>query len=237
MLFGGERLLPGHVAAWAAAAPDAEIHGAYGPTELSVMCCENSLGRLGDLRPPAANGSMPIGRVLPHLQGHLQDGELAVRGPQRFDGYLNPADNTARFLRGEPGGEFHPYDGAEPLDERHWYRTGDRVSDEGDGLLVFEGRVDDQVKIRGHRIEPGEVESALLSHPGIADVAVVAVDGEWGATLVAYYTGVEISAGELTAYVRARLPLPLLPSRFHHRAELPLNDNGKVDRRKLHDLV
>jgi hypothetical protein len=74
-------------------------------------------------RPRPANGTVPIGDLHPSLEGRLDNGELYVRGPQRFAGYLDPADNTGRFLT--PDGT--PHDPATPLTDAHWYRTGDRV--------------------------------------------------------------------------------------------------------------
>jgi acyl-CoA synthetase (AMP-forming)/AMP-acid ligase II len=182
---------------------------------------------------------MPIGRVLPHLEHVvLEDGlpagtgELCVRGRQRFDGYVDPADNMGRFLEWEPGEAAVVYDGSAPLTDRHWYRTGDRVREEN-GELVFVGRLDDQIKIRGHRVELGDIESALRSHPEIREAAVVTFQTELGLSLAAYYTGQEIPAKDLTEFIRRRLPLYMLPNRFAHQDALPLNANGKIDRKNL----
>ncbi|KPC60639.1 amino acid adenylation domain-containing protein [Streptomyces chattanoogensis] len=239
ILFGGERLMPEHVELWAKAAPHSEVHNTYGPTELSVMCSSAPVAKNGQLREPASDGAMPIGRILPHLDHVvLEDGrtaevgELCVRGPQRFDGYLDPADNAGRFLEWEPGKPAVPYDGSTPLTDLHWYRTGDRVRIE-DGELVFVGRLDDQIKIRGHRVELGEIEAALRSHPDIDEAAVVTYQTELGTGLAAYYTGRELPSRDLTAFMRDRLPLYMLPNRFVHQRALPLNANGKIDRKSL----
>ncbi|MFF3408864.1 amino acid adenylation domain-containing protein [Streptomyces sp. NPDC002742] len=239
VLFGGERLMPEHAELWALAAPHSEVHNTYGPTELSVMCASTPVAKNGEVRQPASDGAMPIGRVLPHLEHVvLEDGlpagtgELCVRGRQRFDGYVDPADNIGRFLEWEPGEAAVVYDGSAPLTDRHWYRTGDRVREEN-GELVFVGRLDDQIKIRGHRVELGDIESALRSHPEIREAAVVTFQTELGLSLAAYYTGQEIPAKDLTEFIRRRLPLYMLPNRFAHQDALPLNANGKIDRKNL----
>lgn len=240
LVFGGERLIAAQAEQWVAAAPHAELHNLYGPTELSIICTGQRLGERGELRAPGANGTMPIGQVIPHLEyvllsedGHPADpGELCLRGSQRFDGYLDPAGNAGRFLTWEEGTAARVLTGDEPVTDLHWYRTGDRVRTE-DGSLVFLGRVDDQVKVRGHRIEVGEIEGALTRHPGIREAVVVARAGELGDTLVAHCTGSGVPASDLTSFLREQLPIYMIPSRFVHREAFPLNANGKVDRKAL----
>ncbi|MDQ0989105.1 amino acid adenylation domain-containing protein [Streptomyces sp. V3I7] len=240
IVFGGERLIAAQAEQWAAAAPYAELHNLYGPTEVSIICTGQRLGERGVLRAPGSNGTMPIGQVLPHLEyvllgedGHPSDpGELCVRGNQRFDGYLDPAGDAGRFLTWEEGHPARIHTGEEPVTERHWYCTGDRVRTE-DGSLVFLGRVDDQVKVRGHRIEVGEIEAALTRHPAIREAVTVARAGELGDTLVAHYTGNEVPTAELTSFLREQLPVYMIPGRFVHQEAFPLNANGKVDRKAL----
>jgi amino acid adenylation domain-containing protein len=240
LVFGGERLIAAQAEQWAAAAPHAELHNLYGPTEVSIFCTGQRLGERGELRGPGTNGTMPIGQVLPHLEyvllsedGHPADpGELCLRGNQRFDGYLEPAGDVGRFLTWEEGRAARIHTGDEPVTDLHWYRTGDRVRTEG-GSLVFLGRVDDQIKVRGHRIEAGEIEAVLTRHPGIREAVVVARAGELGDTLVAHCTGSEVPAAELTSFLREQLPVYMIPGRFVHRETFPLNANGKVDRKAL----
>jgi acyl-coenzyme A synthetase/AMP-(fatty) acid ligase len=160
------------------------------------------------------------------------EGELCVRGPQRFDGYLDPRENGGRFVAYEDGGTATVYDGGSPLTDRHWYRTGDRIRWE-DGAMVHCGRLDQQVKLRGHRVEIGEVEAVLHRHPGVADAAVVAVAGAGETELAAAYAGREIPAAEFDAWLREQLPLHMVPVRLLHLDKLPLNDNGKTDRKEL----
>jgi acyl-CoA synthetase (AMP-forming)/AMP-acid ligase II len=182
---------------------------------------------------------LPIGEIFPYLDHLLlddegrpsDDGELCVRGSQRFPGYLNPVDNVGRFLSLRDG-RAQVYDGQEPLTAQHWYRTGDRIRREN-GELVHIGRIDNQVKIRGFRIELGEIELLLRRHPQVEDVVVVAVtatDGE--PDLYAVYVGGDIPVEEFAELVRD-LPPYMRPRGFHVRPSLPLNANGKIDRRAL----
>ncbi|MEV7124021.1 AMP-binding protein [Kitasatospora griseola] len=239
-MFGGEKLTAEQATAWAEAAPNSKLRNTYGPTELAVFCATYFAGENGRIRPTGSNDSVPLGRILPHLEHVVLDedgeqtllGELCVRGNQRFDGYLDPAGNTGRFLEWRPGTPAVHYDGTGPLTDLHWYRTGDRVSVE-DGEIVFIGRVDDQVKIRGHRVEPGEVEAVLAKHPEIQEAVVVARDTNTGSKLFAFYTGCEVAPGEIRSFVREMLPPYMVPSRFEYKHEMPRNANGKIDRKIL----
>lgn len=191
-------------------------------------------------RSPAAGGSgglagdlqrhRPDRRRAPRLDAILRaedgtvgvdDGELCVHGPQRFDGYLDPADDEFRFVT---------------YADRRYYRTGDRVRREH-GTFVHHGRLDDQVKLRGYRIELGEIEMVLRGHPGVQDAVVLAFGTGDDVSLRAVYTGAAGITDELTRRCAERLPAYMVPARIHHVAALPTNANGKTDRRRAADLV
>ncbi|RSN67120.1 hypothetical protein DMH08_14455 [Actinomadura sp. WAC 06369] len=149
-------------------------------------------------------------------------GELYLAGDGLARGYLgDPARTAERFVAnpfGPPGSRL--------------YRTGDRVRRRRDGRLEFLGRADDQVKIRGFRIEPGEVEAALAARPGVRRAAVAA----HGSRLVGYVTGAPGAEPDPDAVLdglRAVLPDYLVPADLVVLDELPLNPNGKTDRRAL----
>ncbi|MFF5425407.1 MULTISPECIES: AMP-binding protein [unclassified Streptomyces] len=249
-LFAGEPLTLQQARAWQAAAPASRLENFYGPTELTITCSEFSLGTDTATWPATANGTVPIGHVYPHLEHRVLDaegrpaeeGELCVRGPQRFPGYLDPADNAGRFwdLDGDrpadpapvPPGAAAPSPGTVPA--RMWYRTGDRVRRSGrDGFLHL-GRLDHQVKVDGYRVELGEIESALRDRPDVHDAVVLALPTAHGGTeLHAVCTGDGLVPGTLLAELRARLPAYMVPASLHVRSELPLNGNGKTDRAAL----
>ncbi|GAA2213555.1 D-alanine--poly(phosphoribitol) ligase [Nonomuraea monospora] len=243
-MLGGEQLTGALAARWAEAAPGSVMENVYGPTELTITCAAYRLPASRSAWPRTANGTVPIGAIYPHLEHVVLDedgraapeGELCVRGGQRFSGYLDPADDVGRFVTFE-NGVSESYDGSAPLTARHWYRTGDRVRDD-DGRLTHLSRLDSQVKVYGHRVEPGEVEAVLRRHEQVRDAVVLAVEGAHGdAELVAAYTGRELPYRELAAHVRAWLPAHMVPRRLVHLPRLPLNHNGKVDRRALSERL
>ncbi|WP_249374471.1 AMP-binding protein [Streptomyces avermitilis] len=235
-IFGGEPLTLAAAREWRAAAPDSRLEVLYGPTELTISCTAYRFpDDLADW-PKTPNGTAPIGTCYPFLDLLLLDaddrpsdsGELYVRGPLRFPGYLDPANNAGRFLTSAQ----HPAT-EEPLTDRHWYRTGDRVAMR-DGHLVHLGRTDHQVKIRGHRIELGEIEAMLRQQPGVRDAIVLAVpasDGE--PELEAAVSGTGCVPDRLYSALGDRLPPYMLPRRIAVLDQLPLNPNGKIDRRAL----
>ncbi|WP_223198842.1 amino acid adenylation domain-containing protein [Solihabitans fulvus] len=236
-VFAGETLTVAQARAWAAAAPASVLDNGYGPTELTVTCTAYRLPADPADWPETSNGTLPIGPAYDRLDAVLvtedgtvgTDGELCMRGAQRFDGYLDPAHDRGRFLRGEE--RFTVVEG--PVLPSDWYRTGDRVRIEH-GEIVHIGRLDDQVKVHGYRIELGEIESALRSHPAVLDVVVLAAPEQGGELLLhALYTGEAVAEDELTAVVGGRLPAYMVPSSVHHVDTFPVNASGKVDRRRL----
>ncbi|WP_305783558.1 AMP-binding protein [Symbioplanes lichenis] len=240
-VFGGETLTVDQAEAWCAAAPNATVHNTYGPTELTVFVTDYQLPQDRSRWPRSSNGSVPLGPMFPGAEWILldddqrpvpSDGELCIRGVQRFDGYLNAAQNSGRFVavRAVDGAQD---DGtAETVADSAYYRTGDRCCLE-DGALIHLGRIDDQVKIRGHRIELGEIESVLRGHPEVVAVVVVAVTADDGEIeLHGVYTGKEIPGAEF-AHLLSVLPAYMRPREIRHRESIPLTPVGKVDRRHL----
>ncbi|MEU5017771.1 non-ribosomal peptide synthase/polyketide synthase [Streptomyces angustmyceticus] len=229
LMLGGEAVGP---ALWRelAGLDDVAAYNFYGPTECTVdaLACRID----GTTRPV-------VGRPLANVRAHVLDhrlrpvppgvgGELYLAGDQLARGYLHrPGLTAARFVA-DPFG----------LPGSRMYRTGDLARWTADGRLDYLGRADDQVKIRGHRIEPGEVEAALLDLPGVAEAAVVAVAGEGGHARLAAYVVPAAQAGppaasELRAALRRTLPGHMVPAAFVVLNALPLNTSGKLDRRAL----
>ncbi|GGP78634.1 AMP-binding protein [Saccharothrix coeruleofusca] len=237
-LFAGEQLTLQQARAWRAAAPGSAVENIYGPTELTITCTGYRLPENADHWPSTANQTVPIGWAYPHLEHVVlgedgrpaNEGELCVRGPQRFAGYLDPADNAGRFLAWEPGAVARVHEGGRAVTTEHWYRTGDRVRADDEHGLLHMGRLDSQVKIHGYRVELGEIEALLREHPVVED-AVVVFDGD--SDLRAVYTGQRVPPGQLAELVGARLPRYMVPREYRWISELPLNGNGKVDRKRL----
>jgi acyl-CoA synthetase (AMP-forming)/AMP-acid ligase II len=236
--FIGEPLHCDDARDWQAAAPRSVVENVYGPTELTISISTHRWSGAAS-RERSVNGVVPIGAVhaghdyvlagpedgdgvtvLPPEDGQPVDGELCVTGPQMFAGYLDPRDDDGRFLH---------HDG------RRWYRTGDVVRRYSGGELAYVGRADDQVQLAGMRVELSEVSNALRSCPGVLDAAAVApmVGGE--PRLVAFHTGEPVPAVELAGHLKRLLPRGMLPRRYLHVDEFPLNANRKVDRNALRE--
>ncbi|MEU3424888.1 amino acid adenylation domain-containing protein [Streptomyces gardneri] len=208
---------------------------AYGLTEASV----NSTLWLAE---PDRPGPAPIGRPDPNTRAYVLDtalrpvpvgaeGELYVAGRGLARGYLGRHGLTSERFVADPYGE----------PGTRMYRTGDRVRWGADGNLEFLGRADGQLKIRGHRIEPGEIESALMACPGIAQAAVLAREDHRGVKrLVAYLvaeasgTVAEAAVAAARAHVTDALPDHMVPSAVVVLdGPLPLTPNGKLDSKAL----
>ncbi|HEV2735775.1 MAG TPA: amino acid adenylation domain-containing protein, partial [Longimicrobiaceae bacterium] len=206
----------------------------YGPTENTVVTtsCSVAAGQ-GSGRAPGIG--LPVDNVRAYvLDARLEPvpvgvpGELCAGGAQVARGYLGRPAQTA--------GAFVPDPFADAPGAR-MYRTGDRARWLASGELEFLGRVDRQLKVRGFRVEPGEIEAALLAHPAVREAVVVAREAAPGdRRLTAYVVGKQGAAppaDELRAHLRARLPEYMLPAAFVALPALPLTAHGKVDRRAL----
>lgn len=234
LLVGGEVLSPEIVSRVMAAGPPARFTNAYGPTEITTIATSHDVPPDHDWSRP-----IPIGRPISRARVYVLDpslrvlppgipGELYVSGPGVAQGYLNLPDLTAeKFL-------LCPFE-----EEGVMYRTGDWVRVLPTGVLEFLGRRDAQAKIRGHRVEPGEIEMALLKHPAVKQgvVTVQSAEGPLEQTClvghVVLHPGSRVTVGGLKAFLRTQLQAFLIPAHFRVLERFPLNRNGKVDRAQL----
>ena len=234
----------------------AVLHNHYGPTESHVVTAHELAGD-----PQAWPHIPPIGQALPHVavwlrpvqedkgpgedahqaaanpakvapsDGAATEGELLLGGDCLAAGYLGRADLSAeRFLdtvAGHPG---------------RWYVTGDLVRMDASGVLTYLGRADQQLKVDGFRIEPGDIELALMDHPTLQDAVVTAPqDADGSRVLTAHVvlrpgTQADASAppvAEWRHWLRSRVPEYMIPVRFAVLARLPTTPSGKIDRRGL----
>ncbi|MGY4899991.1 amino acid adenylation domain-containing protein [Micromonospora aurantiaca (nom. illeg.)] len=232
LLAGGDVLSADHVRRALAAVPGRTVVNGYGPTETTTFACCHRMST-----PEDAGHPVPIGRAVPGARLWImtregqpaaagEAGELWIAGDGVSLGYWqDPAENSRKFVP-EPGS---PHSRA--------YRTGDLVRARDDGALEFLGRIDDQMKVRGYRIEPAEVEAALIEQPTICRAAVTAQEFRAGdKRLVAYLVlspGAELHVPQLRRALSAKLPAYLIPARYVVLDDLPVTRNGKVDRRAL----
>ncbi|TDV43185.1 non-ribosomal peptide synthetase [Actinophytocola oryzae] len=226
----GEELPSALAARFFAVLPGAELHNLYGPTEAAIAVTARHVVP-GDEHEPRVSIGRPIaGTLLRVLDGDDRvvrtglPGELCLGGVQLARGYARRPGLTADRFTPDPFGS-----GA------RLYRTGDRVRVLPSGDLEFLGRIDDQVKLRGHRVELGEIESALVAHPLVDQAAADVVGDGAERGLVAYLVCGEPAPGvdELRADLRTRLPAALIPESFVTVPALPLTPNGKLDRAAL----
>jgi len=235
LLVGGEALPAALASALCQAVPDGEVLNMYGPTETTIWSSTHRVSaRDGDGAGPVVSIGRGIeGTWLYVLDRHQQPapvgvpGELYIGGLGVVRGYLGRPELTAERFVSDP---FRQAAGA------RMYRTGDRARWRADGAVEFLGRVDHQLKLRGFRIEPGEIEAVLESHPGVRQAVVVAREDEPGdVRLVGYVVTAEPApeAAALRGYLQQRLPEHMVPSALVTLAALPLTPNGKVDREAL----
>jgi amino acid adenylation domain-containing protein len=232
LLLGGEQLYAEQLTAWRQAHPDVVVCNVYGPTEATVSAAEHRI-EPGDMLSP---GPVPIGRPLGNVRLYVLDerlrlaprgapGQLHIAGECVARGYLHRPGLTAdRFLPdpfGPPGARM--------------YATGDRVRWRADGNLMFLGRLDDQVKVRGHRVEPGEIAAALMTHPAVSRAVVTLDRARPGdERLVAHVVcTAPVQAAQLRQHLAGLLPAHLVPAAIVLLDEMPLTTNGKLDLRAL----
>ncbi|MEM7517539.1 MAG: non-ribosomal peptide synthetase, partial [Planctomycetota bacterium] len=211
--------------------PSTRLFNEYGPTEATVWASVHEFEAKSAGRPTS------IGRPIPGVTVEVREdhvspaplgvlGQAWVVGPTVTSGYWNRGELTEERFRQEGAGNA--------------YATGDLVSWTEEGTLLFHGRGDEQIKVRGVRIEPGEIESALLELSGVEQAVVVARGSAAGSTqLIAYLTGESLSEDSLTqawSTLDQRLPPAMIPARSVVLAELPHLPNGKVDRAQLRAL-
>jgi amino acid adenylation domain-containing protein len=207
----------------------------YGVTEACIDSCYFA-GTDWDLSEEAL---VPIGRPFANTNLYVLDdnlqlvplgipGELHIEGVGLAKGYFNASELTALKFIPNPFRD-NP--------QSRLYKTGDLVRYLPDGNLEYLGRIDNQVKIRGFRIELGEIEAALIEHIAVQETVVIGREDIPGdKRLVAYLViqgPVNPSLGQLREFLQQKLPEYMLPSAFVFLEALPLNSNGKIDRKNL----
>ena len=257
ILAGGDVLAPGAVQRLLDQLPVGhQLINGYGPTENTTFTCCHPLIAGTSVDPAGVPIGRPIAGTLVRVldrDGHPcpigVPGELHIGGAGLARGYLNNPELTAATFIADPFS-------TDPT--ARLYRSGDLVSWNPHSSLAFHGRLDQQIKLRGFRIEPGEIEAALLDHPAVAQTVVVPRhDGLGDLRLIAYWVRQEalpsepadaadgaapaVAEGEaarpamelLRAYLAERLPDYMVPAAFVELEALPLTTNGKLDRKAL----
>jgi amino acid adenylation domain-containing protein len=239
-LFCGEPLPVRTAQLWQQAAPNSVVENQYGPTELTIACFVH---RWNPEESPALcqNDVVPIGRPYPGLGAMLVDenlnpvpdgepGELCVTGAQTSPGYWHDDAKTAERFVNLP---------ISPYETRRFYRTGDRVVRLEGGEYIFLGRADYQIKVLGHRVELGEVEAALRQHPSVEHAVAVGwpLNQLSADAVLAFVSGNGVDETILIEKAKEILPPYAVPQKLFFVDQMPLNANGKIDRRALQEQL
>lgn len=238
VIIGGEKALPERVIAWQEMTGDSmRLVNTYGPTETTVVTTMYDFKSADAI---SRRHNVSIGRPIANTTAYVLDrflqpvpigvaGELLIGGVGLSRGYINRPDLSAeKFI-------------INPFSKRpnsQLYRTGDLVRYRADGNIEFLGRVDNQIKIRGFRVELEEIEQTLRHHSGVSDCVVVLRDdnNHNDKRLVAYVVAPEQSrpaVSELRNFLKAKLPLYMVPAAFEMIDAIPVMPNGKINRRAL----
>ena len=236
-LFCGEALPVDVVRDWSAAAPNSRIENIYGPTELTIGCTAYRWDNQSSAA-ECERGIVPIGEPFEHMEALIVDeelrevaigreGELLMTGPQLSQGYWRDEEKTRRAFV--------------CVANRNgiYYRTGDRVRRSLPGKpLTYLGRVDHQVKVLGHRVELGEVEAVARSLSGVDGIVALGwPKGNSADRIELFLEADKFDTAPLLNALKTRLPHYMVPRTIHVLPRLPLNPNGKYDRRGLETLL
>ncbi|KAI0518588.1 hypothetical protein F5B22DRAFT_599830 [Xylaria bambusicola] len=243
LISGGDRL-DSQDAIAAQALVGTGLYNAYGPTENGVISTIYNVTKKDSFV-----NAVPIGRAISGSGAYIMDlcqqlvpvgvmGELVVTGDGLARGYTDTSFDTERFIQVMIDGQLV-----------RAYRTGDRARYRtGDGQIEFFGRMDQQIKIRGHRVEPAEVERGMLEHESVRDAVVVIRNQEGrGPEMVGFVLNkrdpsieqdeASSHGGRLVSQIRERLQASLqpymIPAHIVVIDQMPLNANGKADRKEL----
>jgi acyl-coenzyme A synthetase/AMP-(fatty) acid ligase len=231
VLFAGEVFPVPQLRAVRAFWPSPRYLNLYGPTETNVC----TFFELPAVTPAERTEPYPIGAACWHVrcravdaEGHPvprgTEGELVVSGDGVMQGYWNLPDQNARAFLTDGDGV-------------PWYRTGDLVVEDADGVYIFHGRRDRMVKRRGYRIELAEIEVALTAHPAAREVAVVAVANPAAGVQIKAYLSLRTdqrpSLIELKQFCSDRLPQYMVPDAFGLVDALPRTSTDKIDYQAL----
>ena len=238
----GDALLPELCDQWFALYPNTPILNTYGPTE----CSDDVMHYPVYKSPQNKEAIVPIGKPIQNMKMYVLNrgkqpvpvgvlGELYIGGLGVGRGYLNDPERTADAFM------LNPF--VDSSVHNRLYKTGDLVKYLGDGNIEFVGRLNSQIKIRGFRVGLGEIESTLRQHKDVKECVVIVSDSGGEKQLVSYYVLGQkepntdiIGADTLRQYLKAQLPEYMVPAYFVALEALPLNSNGKIDKKRLPEL-
>ncbi len=221
---------------WRKCVPNAELYNFYGPTETTIYCTYYKIDR-GEIK--TLHGMLSIGKPMKNVKVIVVDehgnvlpkgekGELCISGEQVSPGYWNsPGKNAEAFFEKASNG----------ITER-FYHTGDLCYIDKEECIMLYGRLDSQVKIQGYRVELSEIEHHAREYLKGNNAVVLTFTNSIGNTeLAIFLEGEEIDIPALTDHLRNKVPPYMVPTKTAIEKEFPLNSNGKVDKRKLKEII
>ncbi len=228
ILFAGESMPNKQLNIWRTHVPDALYANLFGPTEITDI----GIYYIVD-RPMSDDEPVPIGRKCDNVDVLIlsdegkpvpegDTGELCIRGSFLSMGYYNNPEKTAEVFVQNPLNTHYP---------EIIYKTGDLVSINERGEMMYHGRKDFQIKHRGNRIEMGEIENAAASVPGM-EMSACIFDPEKD-KIVLFYSGKEVTTKLIRDHMTQKVPSYMIPNVMIGLDELPKNQNGKIDRSRL----
>jgi len=232
-LFCGEALYKDIMTEWLKCLPNGVIDNVYGPTEATVFCLAyDSISHTSDAM--SYNEITAIGKPMQNMEAILVDenlleiadgekGELCLSGAQLTPGYLDEERNRVAFF-------VH--------NNKRFYRTGDVAIRDKEGVFLFTGRIDHQVKIQGYRIELSEIEFHLRNIIGGPGAVAIVTKGNGGVNQIEVVFEDENTDKEgVLEQLRTKIPPYMMPTHTHIVTPLPLNANGKTDRKALEKMI
>jgi D-alanine--poly(phosphoribitol) ligase subunit 1 len=229
VFFAGEVFPTKHLNMWRRALPRTQFVNLYGPIEITVDCTFFEVDReFADNEPipigkPCRNTGILILTEDNRLAASGEIGELCVRGSSLALGYYNNPEQTSKAFCQNPLNNVYP---------ELIYRTGDLVHLNDRGEIMFDGRKDFQIKHLGYRIELAEIETAVLSLPGMRNACVL-YNKEAKAIVLIFESSSSLTAKNLRSQLQAELPKYMLPTTLVELDSIPMNANGKIDRQAL----
>lgn len=232
MLYAGEAFPTSRLRTWMIDHPGIPVSNIYGPTETN-QCTNHNL-----TSPPKTDDPIPIGTTWDETIHIVLDGDdnpvsrgimgqLCISSSTNMRGYWNNQELTDRSFY---------YADADPTTV--YYKTGDLVIEDAQGILHFKGRIDNQVKVRGYRIELNEIEVAIATHIAV-DECICKIFGEvedkYIATFVTLFADKTLDYAQLKQHLLQKLPSYALPSKMHILDTFPRTATGKIDRNKLNE--
>jgi amino acid adenylation domain-containing protein len=236
LLVGGDVLSVKHIQKALAFNENLTIINGYGPTENTTF---STTYKIDAQNIPE---KIPIGKPIANSRAYiLKENNLSQILPVGIEGELCVAgDGLARGYWGDSKLTEEKFQSHEATKEERLYRTGDRAKWLPDGTIQFIGRLDEQIKIRGHRIELKEIEHQLLALPEVKEAIVLVKEGVSSEKQLSAYVVTKeekIQLDDIIGRLSQFLPEYMLPSQWMILDEMPLNDNGKIDKKALPDIL